>query len=107
MGDYGFPGAGEFGGMDTNFNCGIPDSILKEIESTKSKVKIDEHVSISLEFSTKDKLNTFIERLNKEKEFPSLYEAYNAENNVIKLKLKESKLNRLLYYYKQIAYEMF
>ncbi len=24
MGDYGFEGAGEFGGMDTNFNC-LPD----------------------------------------------------------------------------------
>lgn len=28
MGDYGFKGAGEFGGHDTNFNC-LPDSVRR------------------------------------------------------------------------------
>lgn len=40
MGDYGFEGAGEFGGMDTNFNC-LPDDVRRQTRNVIESPTID------------------------------------------------------------------
>ena len=52
MGDYGFEGAGDFAGQDTNFNCGYPEE--KTIKSN------DEIIEESPEILNNEKIQRCI-----------------------------------------------